>query len=85
MHTVRKLAGFSAGESDVIRKAMGKKYQAIVDEYGEYFIYGSARKDKELIAKGEKPKNIKGCIANGIPEEKAKIIWDKMYKFAQYA
>lgn len=26
MHTVRKLAGFSAGESDVIRKAMGKLF-----------------------------------------------------------
>lgn len=85
MHTVRKLAGFSAGESDVIRKAMGKKYQAIVDEYGEYFIYGSAEVDKQLIAEGKKPKNIKGCVANGIDEEKAKIIWDKMYKFAQYA
>lgn len=85
MHTVRKLAGFSAGESDVIRKAMGKKYQTIVDEYGEYFIYGSAEIDKKLIAEGKKPKNIKGCVANGIPEEKAKIIWDKMYKFAQYA
>lgn len=62
-----------------------KKYQAIVDEYGEYFINGSAEIDKKLIAEGKKPKNIKGCVANGIPKEKAQIIWDKMYKFAQYA
>lgn len=85
MHTVRKLAGFSPGESDVIRKAMGKKYQAIVDEYGEYFLYGSEEIDKQLIAEKKPPKGIKGCVANGISEEKAKVIWDKMYKFAKYA
>ena len=28
---------------------------------------------------------VKGCIANGIPEETAKFIWDKMAKFAEYA
>ena len=85
MHAVRKLAGFSKGESDVIRKAMGKKKKEIVDEYGEYFIYGSAKKDEELVANGKKPKGIKGCLANGISEEEARLVWAKMCKFAEYA
>ena len=85
MHIVRQLAGFSAGQSDMIRKAMGKKKKEIIEEYGEYFIYGSAKKDEELKREGKKPFNIKGCVANGIPEEKAIEIWDKMVKFAEYA
>ena len=42
-------------------------------EYGEYFLHGS------------KEKGIKGCVANGIPEKTARLIWDKMAKFASYA
>ena len=85
MHAVRQMAGFSAGQSDVIRKAMGKKIEYIVDEYGEYFIYGSEESDKKRIREGQEPYNIKGCINNGISEEVAKETWDKMYKFAKYA
>ena len=73
MFAVRKLAGFSAGQADTIRKAMGKKKMAIMEEYGRYFISGSEEK------------NIKGCIANDVSEETAKNIWDKMVKFASYA
>lgn len=80
--TVRELAGFSKGQADTIRKAMGKKIRATIDEYAEYFIYGSGEHDK---ANPKKALNIIGCINNGIPEEVAKIIWDKMQKFAEYA
>lgn len=73
MFAVRKLAGFSAGQADTVRKAMGKKKEAIMKEYGEYFLHGSVEK------------GIKGCVANGIPEKTAKLIWDKMAKFASYA
>lgn len=73
MAIVMELAGFSQGDSDKIRKAMGKKIQSILDEYGEYFIHGSVKK------------NIKGCVANGIPESTAKHIWEKMAKFGAYA
>lgn len=50
-----------------------KKKVAIMNEYGEYFLHGSEEK------------GIKGCIANGIPEKTAKLIWNKMAKFASYA
>ena len=82
MFAVRKLAGFTAGQSDTVRKAMGKKKKEIMTEYGEYFIYGSEKYDK---AHPESPKNIKGCIKNGVPEATARLIWDKMVKFAEYA
>lgn len=81
MMIVRVLAGFSKGQSDIIRKGMAKKKKAIMSEYGEYFLYGSAQRD----ASSDKPLNIKGCVANGIPESVAKTIWDKMAKFGAYA
>ena len=73
MFIVRELAGFSKGQADTIRKAMGKKKTEILDEYEDYFINGN-----DLM-------KIKGCIANGIPEEVAKSIWQKMKKFGEYA
>ena len=73
MRIVRALAGFTAGQSDTIRKAMGKKKKEIVDEYGEYFIHGNAKM------------GIKGCVANGIDEQKARKLWQTMAKFSEYA
>lgn len=73
MMAVRELAGFSKGDSDTIRKAMGKKKIDIMNEYSKYFIYGSEEK------------NIPGCIKMGISESTAKMIWEKMVKFASYA
>ncbi|HCS76166.1 MAG TPA: DNA polymerase III subunit alpha [Clostridiales bacterium] len=82
MMTVRILAGFSKGQSDIIRKGMAKKKAEILDEYGEYFIHGSEEHDGKHP---EKQLNIAGCIKNGIPETTARIIWDKMKKFGAYA
>lgn len=73
MFIVRELAGFSRGESDNIRKAMGKKDKEIIDRYKNHFLYGSKEQD------------IKGCEEIGIPIELAKDIWDRMEKFAEYA
>lgn len=73
MVIVRELAGFSKGDADTVRKGMGKKKQDIIDEYGEYFVNGCAEK------------HIKGCVANGIDEELARSIWEKMRKFGEYA
>ena len=73
MAIVRDLAGFTAGDADVVRKGMGKKVKALIDEYGRYFVYGSQEK------------NIPGCIANGISEEAAVKLWEKMAKFGSYA
>lgn len=73
MQIVRDLAGFSMGRADLIRKAMGKKKQEIIDAEEKNFVYGN----EDL--------NIKGCIANGIPEDVAIKIYGDMKEFAKYA
>lgn len=69
----REMAGFTPGQADAIRKAMGKKHKEILDEFAEYFVSGSVEK------------GIKGCVANGIPENVARKVWADMEKFAGYA
>ena len=82
MQTVRDLAGFTKGQADIIRKAMGKKKQEILDEYKPYFIHGSG---DAIDSHTGKPYGIKGCVNLGIPEEIANSIWKKMESFAKYA
>lgn len=50
-----------------------KKKKAIIEEYKEYFVTGSSEK------------NIKGCVANGIPEDVARKVYSDMERFAGYA
>lgn len=73
MFIVRELAGFTRGQSDNIRKAMGKKKAEIINQYEEYFLYGN----EEL--------GIKGCQQLGVDMDLAKDIWERMRKFAEYA
>lgn len=73
MQIVQKLAGFSMGRADLVRKAMGKKKQEIMDEERGHFIYGSP----EL--------GIPGCVNRGIPEAAAIRIYQQMADFAKYA
>lgn len=73
MRIVRDLAGFSMGRSDLVRRAMSKKKESIMNDERKNFIYGN---EKE---------NIKGCIHNGISEEAANQIYDMMIDFAKYA
>ena len=47
----------------------------------EVFLYGNAA----AYASGKDKKAVPGCLANGVPEQTAIIIWDKMAKFARYA
>ena len=71
MQITRDLAGFSRGEADVVRKGIGKKKKEIIDEERPKFIYGNSQ--------------FPGCIQNGIPEQVAISLWDKMEKFGSYA
>ncbi len=80
MQIVQKLAGYTLGRADLVRKSMGKKKQDVMDAEEKVFIYGNL---DYCVDKGEKPVN--GCVNNGIPEEVARGIWAKMKKFAEYA
>ena len=77
MEIVQKLAGFSLGQSDLIRRAMGKKNAAEMDRQRNFFVFGKP-------AEGEKPA-IEGAIARGVPKEVAEDIFDEMAGFAKYA
>lgn len=81
MQIVQKLAGYSAGRGDVVRKAMGKKKKDIMAAEKVVFIHGN----KEAYESGKDAKYAPGCIANGIPEAIAEEIWAQMDKFAAYA
>ena len=73
MQIVQKLAGYTMGQADNIRRAMSKKKQYVIDDERKSFVYG------------DESRNIKGCVANGITEEAANSIYDSMVDFAKYA
>ena len=73
MQIVQKLAGYTMGQADNIRRAMSKKKQYVIDAERKSFVYGDAER------------GIKGCVANGISEEAANSIYDSMVDFAKYA
>lgn len=64
MQIAQRLANYSLGEGDVLRRAMGKK-------------------DGVEMAR-QREKFTSGALQNGIEEEKATEIFDKMEKFAAY-
>lgn len=76
MEIVRKLAGYSMGRSDMVRRAMSKKKHKVMEEERKNFIYG-------IVENGEVV--VPGCIRNGISEDVANKIFDNMMDFASYA
>lgn len=77
MEIVRKLAGYSMGRSDLVRRAMSKKKHKVMEEERKNFIYGIEDKDGNI--------EVPGCLRNGIPEDVANKIYDMMMDFASYA
>ena len=73
MQIVRDLAGYSYGGSDNVRRAMSKKKLEVM------------LKERERFVHGDPDEGIRGCVANGIPEEAANQLWDQMMSFAAYA
>lgn len=72
MRIATDLAGFTPGQSDGFRKAVGKKDKKTMEKEIQKLIYGS---DEE---------NIPGMIRKGIPEEKANVIAEMIESFASY-
>ncbi|MBR2021660.1 MAG: DNA polymerase III subunit alpha, partial [Clostridia bacterium] len=77
MQIFRKLAGYSFGRADIVRRAMSKKKKDVMEREREYFIYG--KKDE----KGNT--EVMGAVNNGVTEAAAKEIYEDMATFAQYA
>lgn len=73
MQIVRDLGGYTLGRSDLVRRAMSKKKQAVMEKERANFIFGN------------EAENVPGCVANGIDEKVAGQIYDDMMDFAKYA
>lgn len=71
MQIFRELAGYTFGRADIVRRAMAKKKQAVLEAERKAFIYG----DDTAI----------GCVNNGVPESVASKLFDDMMSFASYA
>ena len=77
MQIVQKLAGFSLGEADNLRRAMSKKKMSVMEANREIFVHGKKNQNGEY--------EVKGCVNNGISEINANKIYDEMISFAKYA
>lgn len=73
MQIVRDLGGYTMGRSDLVRRAMSKKKQSVMEKERHNFVYGNPEE------------GVPGCVANGIPEEVADQIYGDMMDFAKYA
>lgn len=73
MQIVRDLGGYTLGRSDLVRRAMSKKKQYVMEKERANFIYGNAEE------------GVPGCISRGISEDVAGQIYDTMMDFAKYA
>ena len=73
MQIVRDLAGYTLGRSDLLRRAMSKKKQTVMEKERKNFVYGNEEE------------GVDGCIKRGIDEATANKIYDEMIDFAKYA
>jgi len=69
----RRLAGYSLGQADMVRRAMSKKKVKDIE------------RERGAFLRGDPERNITGCVAHGIPEHVAQSIYDEIYDFASYA
>ncbi len=73
MQIVRDLGGYTLGRSDLVRRAMSKKKQHVMEVERNNFIYGNTEE------------GVPGCVSKGIDEKVAGEIYDDMMDFAKYA
>ena len=76
MQICQKIGGFSLGQSDIVRRAMGKKNIDEMNRQKKIFINGGI---------SEKGDEICGAVKNGVSEQVATQIFDEMAGFAKYA
>ena len=69
----RRLAGFSLGQADNIRRAMSKKKHKVIDAERVAFVHGDASR------------GIPGALSKGLSEDVADSIYDEILDFASYA
>ena len=73
MEIFQKLAGYTLGGADEVRRYMSKKK---ADKLAH---------EKEAFINGDPERGIAGCVANGIKAEVAEELFEQMSEFAKYA
>lgn len=73
MEVFRKLAGYSLGKADMVRRAMSKKKMKELEKERISFIHGN------------ETEGIDGAVKRGVPEAIAASIFDEIMDFANYA
>lgn len=77
MEVFRRLAGYSYGRADLVRRAMAKKKHDVMENERRNFIYGLQNEDGSI--------ECEGAVHRGVPERVANEIFDEMSSFASYA
>ncbi len=77
MQICRRLAGYSLGRADIVRRAMSKKKHDVMQKERKAFIYGEKDENGNILCEG--------AIARGVPEKTANEIFDKLTVFSSYA
>ncbi|MBF0996191.1 MAG: DNA polymerase III subunit alpha, partial [Lachnospiraceae bacterium] len=73
MQIVQQLGGYTLGRADLVRRAMSKKKQHVMEVERANFVSGNVEE------------NVPGCAARGIDAQTANDIFDSMMDFAKYA
>ena len=73
MQIVQQLGGYTLGRADLVRRAMSKKKQHVMEVERNNFVYGNPEE------------NVPGCASRNIAPEIANRIYDSMMDFAKYA
>lgn len=77
MQIFRKLAGYSLGRADIVRRAMSKKKHDVMEKERKIFIEGFVNEDGII--------EVEGCLRRGVSREVAEEIYEQMKSFASYA
>ena len=73
MQIVQQLGGYTLGRADLVRRAMSKKKQHVMEV------------ERANCVSGNVEENVPGCAARGIDAQTANGIFDSMMDFAKYA
>lgn len=69
----RRLAGYSLGQADMVRRAISKKKAKEIEKEHHAFLFG------------DPDRHIDGCITRGIDQKTAQEIYQDIFDFANYA
>ncbi|MEG1753999.1 MAG: DNA polymerase III subunit alpha, partial [Christensenella sp.] len=76
MRIVRDVAGYSMARSDLVRRAMSKKQQSVLERERKIFIEGEEQ---------DGTVSVEGALRRGMDKKTANILFDQMMAFANYA